>query len=262
MRVFLLGTTKFSLRCLEALERCGQDVVGCATTPAVFSISYAPTGVQNVNYVDFEEVGKSRNIPAIGYDREDPLTFQQSVPALRPDILLAAGWYYMVGSKLRAVAPLGAVGLHASELPRYRGGAPLVWQIIRGEPSAGISLFYLEDGVDTGDVIGALNFPIEKHDTIAKAMESMEAGAEALIEKYFPLLEKGMAPRLPQDESLASEFPQRSPEDGEIDWTCSATEIYNFIRAQTRPYPGAFTRVGGKKVTIWDAKIVEEDNSP
>ena len=162
----------------------------------------------------------------------------------------------------RSVAPLGAVGLHASELPRYRGGAPLVWQIIRGETSAGISLFYLEDGVDTGDVIGTLNFPIREHDTIAEAMERSESAAEALIEKFFPLLEKGMAPRLPQDETLASEFPQRSPEDGEIDWSRAATEISNFIRAQTRPYPGAFTRIGGKRVTIWDAKIVEDDNSP
>ncbi len=258
MRVFLLGATRFSLRCLEAVREAGQEIVGCASTPEVFSISYAPGGVRNVNHVDFEAVARSHGFPAIPYRREAREEFRRAVAALQPDLLLAAGWYYLVDRRLRSVAPKGAVGLHGSLLPRYRGGAPLVWQIIRGEKTAGVTLFYLDDGVDTGDIVAAREFPIEERDTIADAMARMEAAAVELLREYLPRIAVGTAPRIPQDESRATVFPQRSPEDGEIDWSRPAEEIRNFIRAQTRPYPGAFTRIGGKKVIIWDADVLEE----
>ena len=258
VRVFLLSATRFGLRCLDAIEACGQDVVGCAWTPRRFSISYAPKGVENVNYVDYREVAEVRGIPCIRYERGNPLAFRKAVEGLRPDLLLAAGWYYLLDAKLRGIAPAGAVGIHGSCLPRYRGGAPLVWQMIRGERSAGASLFYLEDGVDTGDVIGMRQFPIEEADTIADVMARMEEAAVGLLREFLPQLAEGTAPRHPQREEDASIFPQRSPEDGEIDWTRPAPEIRNFIRAQTRPYPGAFTRIAGKKVIVWDADIVDE----
>ena len=79
-----------------------------------------------------------------------------------------------------------------------------------------------------------------------------------MLERYLPLLAKGEAPRIPQNHSEATEFPQRSPADGEVDWSKSASEIRNFIRAQTRPYPGAFTHIAGKKVILWDADVLEE----
>jgi len=257
MRVFFLGATRFSVRCLEAVERSGQELVGCAGTPEHFSISYAPGGVRNVSWVDFAALARERRVPCVPYRREDPGAFRDAVAALRPDLLLVAGWYYMVPRTLRETARLGAVGLHGSLLPRYRGGAPLVWQIIHGEKEAGISLFHLENGVDTGDVIGAQAFPIEQEDTIADAMRKMEEAGVALLERWLPRLADGTAPRVPQDAALATEFPQRSPADGEIDWSWPAGRIRDFIRAQTRPYPGAFTILQGKKVTLWDADVVE-----
>lgn len=253
-----MGATKFSRRCLQATLDAGCNVVGCATTPEIFRISYAPGGVRNVNYFDFAAEARALGIPCVPYDRNNT-AFLSEVKKLSPDLLLVAGWYYMVGRELRATAPLGAVGLHGSLLPKYRGGAPLVWTMIHGENKGGLSLFYLDDGVDTGDIIGQESFPIEENETIAHALAKMEDAAASLLGAYLPLLATGRAPRIPQDHNQATIFPQRTPNDGEIDWNKSPTEIRAFIRAQTRPYPGAYTRIGGKKVILWDADIIPED---
>lgn len=258
MKVFFMGATKFGMRCLQAVRRSGCRVIGCASTPEVFPISYAPAGVRNVNYFCFQDEAKQLGIPCVPYRREAVSEFVQQVKKLAPDIILVAGWYYMVPRSLREAAPKGAVGLHGSLLPKYRGGAPLVWTIINGEKVGGLSLFYLEDGVDTGDIIGQKRFPIEDHETIVHAMAKMEDAAETLILECFPPLARGKAPRIAQDHSKATSFPQRSPADGEIDWNKSPKEIRDFIRAQTRPYPGAFTRIHGKKVVIWDAEVIDE----
>jgi methionyl-tRNA formyltransferase len=233
-------------------------IVGCASTPELFQISYAPSGVKNVNYVDFSTIAKEIGVPCIPYERGQGKNFVREVARLKPDIILVAGWYYIVYRELRNVAPKGAIGLHGSLLPKYRGGAPLVWSIIKGEKEGGISLFYLDDGVDTGDIIGQASFPIEQRDTIADALIKLEDSAERLLERYLPLLAEGKAPRIPQNHSEATVYSQRSPADGEIDWSKPAKEIRDFIRAQTRPYPGAFTWIGGKKVILWDAVVLEE----
>jgi len=255
MRIFFMGATKFGLRCLRAAIECNQTIVGCTSTPPVFKISYAPEGVKNVNYVDLVEVAKELGVPCIPYDRKNVLGFASEVAKLRPDVLLVAGWYYMVPSSLRSVAPLGAIGLHGSLLPKYRGGAPLVWAIMNGEREAGLTLFHLEDVADAGDIIGQEKFPIGPDDTIADALARTDQAAERLLKRYLPLLAENRAPRIPQNHADATKFPQRKPEDGQIDWSKSPEETRNFIRAQTRPYPGAFTYIQGKKVTIWDATI-------
>lgn len=254
-----MGCTRFSLRCFDAVQRAGQEIVGCAAVPEVFGISYAPTGVRNVSYVDFAEMARHFGVPSIAFDRSKPREFCSQVRQLRPDLILVAGWHYMVSRELREAARLGAIGLHGSLLPKYRGGAPLVWTIIHGDKVGGLSLFYLDDGVDSGDIVAQRSFPIEDHETIADALRKLEDAGEALLEEFLPLLAEGRAPRIVQNHDEATYCPQRSPADGEIDWTQSARRIKDFIRAQTRPYPGAFTRVAGKKVILWDADVVEEE---
>lgn len=256
-----MGATKFGHRCLKTVLKTGLPIAGCAFTPEVFPISYAPSGVKNVNYVDFSVVAKDLGIPCIPYERGLQRRFIEEVARLKPDLILVAGWYYMVSRELRSAAPKGAIGLHGSLLPKYRGGAPLVWSIIHGEKVGGISLFYLEDGVDEGDIIGQEPFPIEETDTMADALAKLEHAAERLLERTLPLLAKGQAPRIPQNHAEATVFPQRSPADGEIDWSWSAKRIRDFIRAQTRPYPGAFTRIAGKKIVLWDADVLEEEEN-
>lgn len=257
MKVLFIGASQFGLRCLQELNKLTNtsiDLVGVVTAPQNFSISYRPQGVVNVLHADVSDYCKSLNIPyaviSNGMNDEDLFC---KISSLKPDIFLVVGWYHMIPKKWMELAP--AYGLHASLLPDYSGGAPLVWSIINGENKTGITFFKFDSGVDSGPIVGQLSTPIFETDTIATLYERIEELGLDLIRNHLPLLANGSAKLYIQDESKRRIFSQRSPEDGLIDWTMSAQEIYNFIRAQTRPYPGAFTYIDGKKITIWSSVI-------
>ena len=153
------------------------------------------------------------------------------------------------------------VGLHASLLPAYSGGAPLVWSIINGEKKTGISFFIMEEEIDSGNLIAQKETPINFYDTIAILYKRIEQlGIEILVEQ-LPKIVKGEAIYTPQDNTNRTIYPQRKPEDGKINWHNTAYEIYNFIRAQTKPYPCAFSFLKNTKLKILDSKITTIDSS-
>jgi len=257
MRVVFFGATRLSLECCRVVtaERLAE-VVGVVTSPRSFSISYRPAGVTNVLHADLKPFAAERGLPCFEVEgRLGALT--EHIDELRPDLLLVIGWYYLIPAKMRAVAPLGCVGIHASLLPKYRGGAPLVWAVINGETHTGVSLFHFDDGVDTGDIIAQESFEIDPEDTIADLLQKSEKACASVLRTNLPLLATGTAPRVPQDHTGATQFPQRSQEDGLINWAWSAERVRNFIRAQTKPYPGAFTILAGKRIRIWSADVEE-----
>lgn len=257
MRIVFFGATALGYRCCEALLEMGQEVVGLFTIPREFPISYSPNApVTNVMHRDFHELGARHGLPVISVEGRMG-QFEEQLAALRPDLLIVIGWYYMIPAALRRLASHGCVGIHASLLPRYRGGAPLVWAMIEGETETGVSLFHFTDGVDDGDIIGQRRFAIGERDTIADLLARSEAAALDLVRTHVPQLADGTAPRIPQDHTQATTVPQRSPADGRIDWSWDAARIDRFIRAQTHPYPGAFTEIGGKCVRIWAADVSE-----
>ena len=260
MRVAFVGASKFGLRCLDRildLECC--DVVGVVTAPRTFAISYRPQGVRNVLYADMRGLCEERMIDCVVIDQgmKDPVLLQR-IRSWAPQLFVVAGWYHILPRSWREVAP--AYGLHASLLPDYSGGAPLVWALINGEKSTGITLFQFDDGVDSGPVVGQATTEIWPEDTIATLYERIETLGLGLLEQYLPRLADGTAPLVTQDESKRRLFPQRGPEDGVIDWSQPAGRIRDFIRAQTRPYPGAFTFYRGTKVTIWKSSWGVSDN--
>ena len=163
----------------------------------------------------------------------------------------------MVPEVIRRIPPKGVAGIHASLLPKYSGGAPLVWAIINGEQEAGLTLFYFDEEVDSGDIIDQRRVEILLNDTIATLYSRIEEEGLLLLEKMLPQIAEGTAPRTIQKEKERTIFPQRKPEDGKINWSYPSLTIYNFIRAQTKPYPGAFTFIKGKKLTIWEAKFYD-----
>lgn len=257
MRTIFFGASQLGYTvCRTILENRLADVVAIFTIPKKFNISYAPAGVTNYLYADYHQLGAEYSVPVIEVT-DKMKNYQSQVESYRPDFLLAIGWYYMIPKQMRDIAPLGCAGIHGSLLPKYRGGAPLVWAMINGEKEAGVSFFYFADGVDDGDIIGQERFPIEQQDTIREVLHKATEGSLSLVRSYLPLIAKGAAPRLAQDHSQATHVPQRKPEDGFIDWSWDRERIRNFIRAQTKPYPGAFTVIDGKKITIWDADITE-----
>jgi methionyl-tRNA formyltransferase len=257
MRIVFFGASELGYACCEELIQRGQNVVGIFTAPRQFAISYSPDKpVTNILHRDFHGLGEKYGIPIV-IVREKMSLYKQELEFFKPDLILVIGWYHMIPKSMRDLAGKGCAGIHASLLPRYRGGAPLVWAMINGERETGVTFFYFDDGVDSGNVISQKSFPILETDTIKHLLDKTAEACKELLRNYVPKIADGTAPSIKQDESKATLFPQRKPEDGRIDWGWSKEKIGNFIRAQTKPYPGAFTIIRDKKIIIWDAEISE-----
>lgn len=255
MRLVFFGASTFGLRCLAtaaAIPEC--QVVGILTAPERFAISYRPEGVRNVLHADFSGLADQcgADLHVLAGKMTDP-ALVALIRRWRPDFILVAGWYHMVPREIREIAP--TAGLHASLLPDYSGGAPLVWAIINGEQKAGITFFLFDQGVDNGPIIDQKEQPIHFDDTIATLLERIQENAVQMIREHLPNIQQSIARARPQDESKRRIMPQRAPQDGLIDWAQPARRIYDFVRAQTRPYPGAFTYLRGRKLTIWRAAV-------
>ncbi len=258
MRVLFVGASAFGLKCLEEVSRLSEvSVVGVLTAPKAFSISYSKTPVTNVLHVDFATWSAAHRLPC--FEMQHGMNYPPLldwVTALKPQLVVVVGWYHLVPKAIREISP--AIGLHASLLPDYSGGAPLVWAMINGEAETGISLFQLADGVDSGPVFGQESVLILPEDTIATLYSRIEECGLALLRSHLPRIARGEAVPWVQDESKRRVFPQRSPSDGRIVWERGADYVDRFIRAQTRPYPGAFTTLGCDRLTIWAASRSEE----
>lgn len=253
MDIVFIGSSNFGLSCLQRVcDMVCCNVVGVITAHEKFRISYRPEGVQNVLHADVEGYCRIENIPYVTLDNS-----MQDEALLRarnnwhPDACLVVGWYHMIPKTWRDLAP--AYGLHASLLPDYRGGAPLVWAMINGETETGITLFQMDSRVDTGPIVGQLSEPIFPDDTIATLYERIEYQGWELITQYLPQLANGKEKVYKQDDTKRRLMPQRCPEDGQIDWSRDAEYIDRFVRAQTRPYPGAYSTLEGTVLHIWKA---------
>ncbi len=252
--IVFIGASKFGLRALDRITTLpGCRVTGVVTAPQTFAISYNPKGVTNVLYADVAEYCRENNLPCeiMESGMKDEALFDK-VKSWQPNLMVVVGWYHMVPKSWRDLAP--CYGLHASLLPDYSGGAPLVWAIINGEKQAGISFFQFAGGVDNGPLVAQAATEITDDDTIATLYARIEELGLGLIETHLPRLADGTAPLHVQDETKRRIMPQRKPDDGLIDWHQPARRIYDFIRAQTKPYPGAFTLMDNNKITLWQAR--------
>lgn len=257
MKIVFIGASKFGLKCLEAIVQTNSCTIsGVITAEESFKISYNPEGVKNVLYANFSSYCKDRNFECeIMKSNMKSKELLIKVKKWKPDAFIVCGWYHMIPNAWREIAP--AYGLHASLLPDYSGGAPLVWAMINGEKETGITLFQMDSGVDSGPILGQKKVTILPEYTIKDLYLKIEQAGIKLIKDQISLLSQDKHQLTAQDETKRRIFPQRSPRDGEIDWKWNVAKINNFIKAQTRPYPGAFTVINNKKVILWDAEVKE-----
>jgi methionyl-tRNA formyltransferase len=169
--------------------------------------------------------------------------------------MVVTGWTRLLSAELLGVPSRGVIGFHASLLPRYRGRAPVNWAILRGETVTGNTMMYLDAGTDTGDIIDQQTVPITADDTCATVYARVgEAGAD-MLRRHLPALLDGTAPRRPQGPGDGPPLPKRTPEMGITDWNRPARAVHDWIRALTRPYPGAFTFIAGRKLMLWASAV-------
>ena len=180
--------------------------------------------------------------------------------ALDPDIVFVLGWSQIVRPAALRLARIGMIGAHASHLPRYRGSAPVNWALIKGETETGNSLIWLAEGVDRGAVIDQTAFGITPYDTCASLYEQVALSNRDMLLRLLPRLLAGERPGRPQPASEHPELPGRRPADGVIDWSRPSREVYDLIRALTRPYPGAFSWIDGQRWTVWQAALLGSSN--
>ena len=150
-----------------------------------------------------------------------------------------------------------AVNLHGSLLPRFRGAAPVNWAILHGERHTGATLHYMTAKPDAGDIVAQQAVPILPDDTALEVFRKMTVAAEIALDAVLPALIAGTAPRIPQDLAQGSYFSGRKPEDGRIDWSQSAQQIHNLVRAVAPPYPGAFTTIAGVFARILRTWVID-----
>lgn len=174
------------------------------------------------------------------------------------DVAFVIGWTQIIRPEALRLAKLGMIGAHASLLPHNRGRAPINWALIKGEKQTGNSLMWLAEGVDTGDLIDQVVIPITSYDTCASLYEKVAESNRDMIISLIPRLLAGERPGRPQSHSGEPGLPGRRPEDGLLNWAMKNTEVYDFVRALTKPYPGAFSFLNGKRLTLWQCALLPE----
>lgn len=240
-------------RCLEELLRQDADVA------MVFTHDDSPS--EEIWFASVRELAERHGIPVMTSD----INLKENIELLKelaPDLLLSFYYRNMIREEVLEIPRLGALNLHGSYLPKYRGRVPVNWAVINGESETGATLHYMVAKPDAGDIVDQEKVAIDFTDTAFDVFNKVtEAAVKVLSRSYQPLIE-GRARRIPMDLAAGSYFGGRKPADGRIDWQKSAVEIYNLIRGVTHPYPGAFTCLNGKKILIWSARPTEGQGEP
>jgi UDP-4-amino-4-deoxy-L-arabinose formyltransferase/UDP-glucuronic acid dehydrogenase (UDP-4-keto-hexauronic acid decarboxylating) len=228
--------------------------------PMVFS--HADDPKENRWFGSVADYCREKGIPVHLPERVNEPPWPETIRAAAPDLLFSFYYRSMLGREILSLPRLCAMNLHGSLLPRYRGRAPVNWVLVHGETETGVTLHVMTEKPDAGDIVAQEAVPIAFEDTALTLYGKMEKAAERLLSGILPRIAAGDIPRRRNELEKGSYFGGRKPEDGRIDWTRSAVEIYNLIRAVTRPYPGAFALLRGEKCLVWRALPVPSEGFP
>jgi methionyl-tRNA formyltransferase len=240
-------------RCLEELLRQGVEVA------VVFTHEDSPT--EEIWFASVRELAQRQGIPYLTSDINEPANVAR-LREIAPAFIFSFYYRNMIRREVLDIPLLGALNLHGSYLPKYRGRVPVNWAVINGESETGATLHYMVEKPDAGDIVDREKVEIAFTDSAFDVFNKVTDAAIRVISRSWPLLRDGKAQRLPMDLAAGSYFGGRKPADGLIDWTKGAVQIYNLVRGVTHPYPGAFTYLDGKKVIIWSAWPVEGAGEP
>ncbi|WP_457552965.1 formyltransferase, partial [Desulfobacula sp.] len=240
--------------------------IGCIGIRALlknnFNIAAVFTHVDNPDEnLWFESVASlcaEKNIPVYAPEDVNHPIWAEKIQDLAPDIIFSFYYRKLLGEKILAIPRQGCLNLHGSKLPAYRGRCPINWVLVNGETSTGISLHYMTSRPDAGDIVAQADIDISDNDTAYTLHKKSAKALPELMDNVLPLIQANTHPRIPQDTSLSSYFGGRGSRDGEINWKVTPSAVRNLVRAVTKPYPGAFSFAGNRKVLFWDVSVSEE----
>jgi methionyl-tRNA formyltransferase len=247
VKILFFGTPEFAVPSLDAVLALGEvvGVVTRADKPRGRGLHVEPPPVARAANEYALEVLQPASL-------RDPAVVAR-LRALEPDIGVLVAYGRLVPPDVLAVPPRGIVNVHPSLLPRYRGAAPIARAIAAGETETGVTILYLSEELDAGDVILQKRVPIAPDDTTGTLTARLAEEGAGLLTEALRLIEAGRAPRHPQDPSRATPAPRLRREEGEVDWRRPAAAIVNLVRA-CDPWPGAFTYAQDQELKIWRAR--------
>jgi methionyl-tRNA formyltransferase len=248
-RAVVFAYHNVGVRCFKTLLAHGIDVA--------LVVTHADNPNEQIWFDSVAAIAADYGIPTIMPENPNVPEELGRIRELAPDFLFSFYYRQMLTPELLAIAPRGALNLHGSLLPKYRGRAPVNWAILHGETETGATLHYMVAKPDAGDLVGQTAVPILPDDTAREVFDKVTVAAELTLYRALPALVAGTAPRIAQDLSRGSYYSGRKPGDGRIDWTGSAVGVHNLVRAVAPPYPGAFTTVAGQPARILRTRVIE-----
>jgi methionyl-tRNA formyltransferase len=251
MRTALVGAVDSSQIVLRGLSRLGHPPL------AVFTLPLAKAG-RHSDFVDLRPLGAKLGVPIVETEQINVDAVADAIRRLEVDHLFVVGWSQILRPDLLRLPRHGCIGFHPAPVPELRGRAVIPWTILLGRRTTGTTLFWMDDGVDSGDILEQEIFDVAPDETAASLVGKHTAALERMLERVVPALAAGVAPRRPQDHSRATYCARRTPADGLIDWSRGARDVWTLIRAVGDPYPGAFTFSQGRRLTAWSAELVPE----
>ena len=245
-RILFFGYSEVGYECLSLLLERGDNVVAL--------ITHEDNPNEKIWFKTPAVAAREKGIPVFTPEKVNAPESVERIAALRPDLILSVYYRSMISSRILALPRLGAFNLHGSLLPKYRGRAPINWAVLHGEPRIGMTLHRMVRSADAGAIVDQDGVDMGPRDTAEQAFRKVLPCARRVLARQIEALLAGTANETPQDETQATCFGGRKPEDGRIRWSQTTPQIFNLIRAVTDPYPGAFTDVDQARLMVWWAE--------
>lgn len=251
MRIVFMGTPEFAVPSLKLLLEQKYNVVAVVTQPD------RPKGrKKTLTPPPVKEAALSLGLPVLQPERMRSPEAVTAIAELKPDLIVTAAYGQILPKALLDIPPLGCINVHGSLLPKYRGGAPIQRSIINGETKTGVTIMYMAEGLDTGDMISVVELPIGEQDTSGTMFEKLSIAGAKLLGETLPAIISGEAKAVPQQDELATYAPNLTREDERIKWSSSARSIYNQVRGLS-PMAGAFTYLNGEVFKVWGCELAQ-----
>ncbi|HET7578245.1 MAG TPA: methionyl-tRNA formyltransferase [Bacillales bacterium] len=245
MRIVFMGTPDFSVPILQRLITDGHEIAAVVTQPD------RPKGRKKVLTPPPVKVeAEKHDIPVLQPKKIKEPEQLEKVLALEPDVVVTAAFGQILPRKLLEAPRFGCVNVHASLLPEYRGGAPIHHAIIDGKRKTGVTIMFMAEKLDAGDILTQTTVPIDEDDNVGTLHDKLSAAGTELLSETLPKLEAGELEPVQQDESQSTFAPNVKREEEKIDWTAPGNSIYNRVRGLD-PWPGAYTLYEGRVLKIW-----------
>ena len=252
MRIVFMGTPDIAVGCLQKIIDEKHEILGVVTQPD------KPVGRgKKLGMPPVKELALKYDIPVYQPLKARDEEFVKVLQDLNPDLIVVVAFGQILPKSILDIPKFGCVNVHVSLLPKYRGAAPINWVIINGEEKTGVTTMYMDEGLDTGDMILTSEFNLNDEITAGELHDIMKVEGANVLKETIDLIEKGEAPRIKQNHDEFTYAPMMSKLLGQIDFSKSAKDIHNLVRG-VNPWPSAYTTYDNQTMKVWKTKVLNE----